>query len=107
MNLPGGINRKYIPSERVPNNRKMAVKTIERWGDPSALPFLVRLLKTEKHAGVRRFIVNALRILSGQKIGDDVSLWESYVKQFENRSQEELIRRHAQRETDGKTSDKE
>ncbi|MBN1442702.1 MAG: HEAT repeat domain-containing protein, partial [Planctomycetes bacterium] len=45
----------YLAGETDVNNRKMAVKTIQRWEQREAIPFLVKLLKTEKDRGVRNF----------------------------------------------------
>jgi HEAT repeat protein len=77
----------YLPGEAVANNRKMAVKTLERWGDEAAIPYLVRLLKREKEPRVRNFIRNALQVLSKRNLGDDVEAWEAYSRQWVQREQ--------------------
>lgn len=72
----------YLPHESEPNIRKMAVKTLEIWGEPDAIPFLARLLKREKNRNVRMFIVDALQELSGQELGDDLVAWESFAQGY-------------------------
>jgi len=69
----------YLPGEKDPNNRKMAVKTLQEWDAKESVPLLVRLLKKEKEQSVRNFIVRALEGLTKRKRGDDVAAWEAVV----------------------------
>lgn|SRR2546428_8491175 len=68
----------YLPSESEPNNRKMAIKTLQVWGDRAAIPLLVQLLRKEEEKTVRNFLVTALEVLSGKNLGDDLNAWETY-----------------------------
>ena len=68
----------YLPSEPEPNNRKMAIKTLQVWGDRAAIPLLVQLLRKEEEKTVRNFLVTALEVLSGKNLGDDLKAWETY-----------------------------
>ena len=104
----------YLPGETRPNNRKMAVKTFERWGDQNAIPLLVGLLRKEKHDGVRNFMVTALERLSGRRLGDDIEAWDEYLLEFvppeqKLRQRESLLRvlesRGRSEKSDGESGD--
>ena len=70
----------YLPAETDPNNRKMAVKTLQEWRDPAALPVLAELLKSEKDKGVRNFLARALEVMTGENHGDDAEAWETCLE---------------------------
>ena len=74
--------KNYLPDETEPRNRKMAVRVLEGWGDPDAIPLLVRLLKKETNSSARHLIVSSLEKLSGDKLGKDVEAWESYAEEY-------------------------
>ncbi len=78
---------RYLPTETVPNNRKMAVKTLQVWRDRRAVAPLVDLLAKETEAGVRTFIAGALETLTGQSFGQDANAWTAYCIE-ETRRQE-------------------
>jgi HEAT repeat protein len=82
----------YLPREQTANNRKMAIKTLQHWNDPTACPFLVRMLKTEKDEAVQDFIVTALEYMTRKKLGKDVSAWESYIENKALNEQFEQLR---------------
>lgn len=90
---PGGLEKllEYLPGEPDPNNRKMAVKTLQHWGDKKAVPVLVRLLKDEKDRGVRNFLVTALEVLTKRRLGEDVEAWEAHVEGLALKEQAERI----------------
>ncbi len=71
---------KLLTRERSPNLRRMAVRTMKAWGDPAALPELVKQLEWEPHEGVRRSIVRALKTLTKRDFGDDPARWARYVE---------------------------
>ena len=71
--------QEYLFRETEANNRKMAIKTLQHWGEKAAIPLLVRLLKKEGEKTVRNFLVTALEALSGKHFGDNPEAWESYV----------------------------
>jgi hypothetical protein len=77
----------YLPGESEANNKKMAIKTLQHWGDKAALPALVRLLKTEKDNGVREFLVTALEFITRQRFGGDAAAWETYLVNEADRQQ--------------------
>ena len=70
----------YLPAETDANNRKMAVKTLQEWRDPAALPVLAELLKSEKDKGVRNFLARALEVMTGENHGDDAEAWETCLE---------------------------
>ncbi|MGQ9589991.1 MAG: HEAT repeat domain-containing protein [Planctomycetota bacterium] len=90
---PAGLEKllEYLPGEPDPNNRKMAVKTLQHWGDKKAVPVLVRLLKDEKDRGVRNFLVTALEVLTKRRLGEDVEAWEAHVEGLALKEQAERI----------------
>lgn len=73
----------YLDRENVPNNRKMAVKTFQRWNDRRAVKPLVDRLSREKDKGVQGFIQVALESLTGQKLGRDPNAWAAYLNEEE------------------------
>jgi len=73
----------YLDKENVPNNRKMAVKTFQRWNDPRAVAPLVERLSREKDKGVQGFIEVALESLTGKKLGRDPQAWAAYLTEEE------------------------
>ncbi len=75
--LPGLLS--YLPGEREPSNRKMAIQTLKEWRDRRAVAPLVGLLEREPDRGVRSFIVVALEALTRQKLGADVKAWQDYI----------------------------
>jgi hypothetical protein len=77
----------YLPGEKVANNRKMAVKTLQRWEAKESVPFLVDMLTREKEKNVRNFIVTALQVLTGAKHGDDVESWKAFAEEAELQSE--------------------
>jgi hypothetical protein len=77
----------YLPGEQDPNNKKMALKTLQRYGDKAAVPTIVRVLRDEKDKGVRNFAVNALEVLTSKKFGDDVKAWEDYSQEIDSEAQ--------------------
>ena len=52
--------KEYLLREPEHNNRKMAIKTLQQWGDRATIPFLAQLLQKEKEKTVRNFLVTAL-----------------------------------------------
>lgn len=90
---PGGLEKllEYLPGEPDPNNRKMAVKTLQHWGEKKAIPVLVRVLRNEKDRGVRNFLVTALEVLAKLRLGDDVEAWEAHVEGLALREQAERL----------------
>jgi HEAT repeat protein len=70
----------HIPNEKEPNNRKMAIVVLERWGNGKAIPYLVRWLELEEDAGVRKFCTRALETLTGEKLGDSARAWRDYLE---------------------------
>ena len=70
----------HLPRETRANNRKMTIKTLQRWGVEEAVPDLAGVLKREEDKGVRNFAVRALQVLTGQRIGDDPKAWAEYVE---------------------------
>jgi HEAT repeat protein len=94
----GGLEAilEYLPREADANNRKMAIKTLQQWGDKAAVPVLVKVLKTETDKGVRNFLVTALEAMTKEKLGEDVRAWEAYVEsQISQEQAKELIRSNA------------
>ena len=90
---------RHLPGETEPNVRKLAVRTLEKWGHPVALPLLVRLLGIEEDAVVRGLIVSALETLSGRKLGDDARAWESFLEDHQTgRERQQLFRMVESRE---------
>lgn len=85
---PGDVEPlvEYLASEPVANNRKMAVRNLERWKDPEAIRGLVRRLRVEADHGVRVFITRALKALTGEDHGDDTEAWATFL---ERRDEEE------------------
>lgn len=81
----------YLPGETEPNNRKMAIKTLQHWGDKKAVPPLVRLLRNEKDRGVRNFIVTALEVLTRCRFGDDIEAWEAHAERLALQEQAERL----------------
>jgi HEAT repeat protein len=71
----------YLPSEREPNIRKMAIQTLKDWRDQRAVAPLVGLLDKEPDHGVRRFIVGSLETLTHQNLGDNSRAWRDYLSQ--------------------------
>ena len=70
----------YLRSEPVANNRKMAVRNLERWKDPDAVKGLIGRLRAEEDHGVRVFVGRALKALTGQDHGDDTDAWETFLQ---------------------------
>jgi hypothetical protein len=70
----------HLSRETSANNRKMTIKTLQRWGAEEAVPDLAGVLKKEEDKGVRNFAVRALQVLTGQRIGDDPQAWAEYVE---------------------------
>lgn len=68
----------YLPNETVDNNKKMAIKTLQQWEDPQAMPILITLLRREKDLGVRNFLATALCVLSKEDFGQDADRWQEY-----------------------------
>ena len=66
---------RLLRNEFEKNIRKMAVRNLELWKDPRAVPHLVRALDREEEASVRKFIVRALERLTKKRLGDDVPAW--------------------------------
>jgi HEAT repeat protein len=85
-----------LAREAEPNNRKMAVKTLQEWRLKEAVPHLVKLLHKERDKGVKRFCVVALEALTGKKLGDDQAAWYGYLERL--RLQEEADRLRAERQ---------
>jgi len=77
----------HLQGETNPNNRKMAIKTLQHWGDKGAIPPLARLLKREQDKGVRDFAVKALQRLSGKSIEDDADAWLEYAEALQIQEQ--------------------
>jgi HEAT repeat protein len=92
----------YLPGESVANNRKMAVKTLQHWKDPSACPQLIRMLKTESEEDVQRFIVTALEQITGKKLGNSPAAWEDYIDSQAARKHVETFRAKSVKEASGK-----
>jgi hypothetical protein len=84
-----------LESETVPNNRKMAVKTFQRWRDRRAVAPLVERLAHEPDGGVRGFIAVALESLTGQKLGQDPEAWAAYLSEEEGRRGLEKLKQAA------------
>ncbi len=84
---------RYVETETVPNNRKIAVKTFYRWKEKRALVPLAMRLKSENDDGVRNFIVDTLEGISGLKLGRDPATWTAYLTQQEHAEALERIMR--------------
>ena len=69
---------RHLPRETVPNNRKMIVKTFQRWGDDRAVDAILQLLEDERHTGVQEFCFRALRVLTRRDFGRDVRAWNEH-----------------------------
>lgn len=83
----------FVPKEEVANNRKVAIKTIERWQVKEAIPTLVDWLDGESNKGVRNFLIVALERLSGKKFGHDVEKWKRFSHAWqEDQATKELLR---------------
>ena len=83
--------KEYLLREPEPNNRKMAIKTLQQWGDPAAIPLLVQLLRKEKERPVRNFLVTALEVLSGKNLGDNTDAWETYASDMAAQKQAKAL----------------
>ncbi len=90
---PAGLAKllEYLPGETEPNNRKMAIKTLQHWGEKKSIPALVRLLRNEKDRGVRNFIVTALEVLTRCRFGDDIEAWEAHAERLALQEQAERL----------------
>ena len=77
----------YLPGEQDPNNKKMALKTLQRYGDKAAVPVILKVLRDEKDKGVRNFAVGALEDLTLKMFGDDVKAWEEYSQELDTEEQ--------------------
>ncbi len=82
---------RYIEKEKVPNNRKIAVKTFYRWKEKRALVPLAERLARESDDGVKNFIVDTLEGISGLKLGRDPVVWTAYLTQQEHAEELERI----------------
>lgn len=83
--------KEYLLREPEPNNRKMAIKTLQQWGDKAAIPFLAQLLRKEEEKPVRNFLVTALEVLSEKSLGDNTEAWESYVNDMAVQEQAKIL----------------
>jgi HEAT repeat protein len=81
----------HIPSETEPNNRKMAIIVLQRWGDKRAVPYLVRWLERERDQNVRDYCVRALEALSGERLGKNAAAWSSYLEATRLRATKALL----------------
>ena len=68
----------YLRWERDRNNLKMAIKTLQHWGEKEAIPHLVDLLGRTKEQSVQAFAYTALEVISGKKLGHERQVWEEY-----------------------------
>jgi HEAT repeats len=82
-----------LAAETVPNNRKMAVKTLELWEDARAVAPLAGRLAQEEDEGVREFIACALESLTGQRLGADAEAWAAYLIQAKRDRELEAVTR--------------
>jgi HEAT repeat protein len=83
--------KEYLLWEPEPNNKKMAIKTLQTWGDRAVVPLLVHLLRKEEEKTVRNFLVTALEALSGKQLGDNADAWESYANDQSVKEQAKIL----------------
>ena len=69
----------HLKWEPEKNNRKVTVKSFERWKDKDAVDPLVEFMQGEKEKDVRNFVANALAYLTKQDFGDNAAAWQKYV----------------------------
>ena len=89
------VTLRHLPSEVEPNIRKMVVRNLKILGNPAAILPLASSLRKEKHRGVRKYTVRALRSLSGEMFGDDADTWVSFAEDYVYRKNAERIVEHA------------
>ncbi len=85
------VTLRHLPREVEPNIRKMIVRNLKILGNPAAILPLARSLRNEKHRGVRKYTVRALRSLSGETFGDDADTWVSFAEDYVDRKNAERI----------------
>ena len=90
-----------IGREPDPGIRKMIIRSLKSWKDPSYIPELARLLADENHAGVRKHLVTALEWLSGERFGDDAEAWLEYSETYALRESEQRILEYSRSLTGG------
>ncbi len=71
----------HLQREAIPNNRKMAVQTLQFWNSRGAVGPLLELQAVEKDRGVRRCIEVALESLIGRR-GRSPGAWEAHLKKM-------------------------
>ncbi len=82
----------YLREEPVADNRKMAVKTLARWGKLDSARPLVDLLEEEKDPGVKIFIRAALKTLTKNDLGEDPDAWRELLNKTDRRENTEKPR---------------
>ena len=75
----------YLATETVANNRKMAIRNLERWKDPAAVRGLIGLLGGEQDREVRVFIARALKAITGKDHGEEADAWTVFLEAQEKK----------------------
>jgi hypothetical protein len=88
-----GALRLYLATETVPNNLKMAIKTLHIWKDVQSVAPLVACMEASKEQTVVEFAERALTYLTGQKLGSEPAAWRAWLTEEERKQEEQKVLR--------------
>ena len=88
-----GALRLYLATETVPNNLKMAIKTLHIWKDVQSVAAMVACMERAKDQTVREFSERALAYLTGQDLGAEPAAWRAWLTEEESKREQEMLLR--------------